>query len=346
MSEKIIFAGPCSAETEEQVMQTAKGISEISTSIIYRAGIWKPRTRPNAFEGVGEIGLPWLKTVKQHYGLKTATEVATSKHVELALKHDVDVLWIGARTTVNPFSVQDIADAVKGTQVSVYVKNPIHPDIQLWMGAVERIQNLGVKDVGLIHRGFSTYNKTDFRNEPMWQIPIDMAIKFPDLPIICDPSHISGKRENLLKIAQKAADLDFSGLMLETHCNPDKAWSDAEQQVTPSRLNEILNSVVWRENSPEKNIDSLLQKLRGEIDSLDQNVFDLLAKRMQISEEIGVLKKENNIPILQVARWNEILEQAIEKGKQIGLNSEFVYNYLAAIHIESINRQNKVMNKK
>lgn len=346
MSEKIIFAGPCSAETEEQVMQTAKGISEISTSIIYRAGIWKPRTRPNAFEGVGEIGLPWLKTVKQHYGLKTATEVATSKHVELALKHDVDVLWIGARTTVNPFSVQDIADAVKGTQVSVYVKNPIHPDIQLWMGAVERIQNSGVKDVGLIHRGFSTYNKTDFRNEPMWQIPIDMAIKFPDLPIICDPSHISGKRENLLKIAQKAADLDFSGLMLETHCNPDKAWSDAEQQVTPSRLNEILNSVVWRENSPEKNIDSLLQKLRGEIDSLDQNVFDLLAKRMQISEEIGVLKKENNIPILQVARWNEILEQAIEKGKQIGLNSEFVYNYLAAIHIESINRQNKVMNKK
>lgn len=346
MSEKIIFAGPCSAETEEQVMQTAKGISEISTSIIYRAGIWKPRTRPNAFEGVGEIGLPWLKTVKQHYGLKTATEVATSKHVELALKHDVDVLWIGARTTVNPFSVQDIADAVKGTQVSVYVKNPIHPDIQLWIGAVERIQNSGVKDVGLIHRGFSTYNKTDFRNEPMWQIPIDMAIKFPDLPIICDPSHISGKRENLLKIAQKAADLDFSGLMLETHCNPDKAWSDAEQQVTPSRLNEILNSVVWRENSPEKNIDSLLQKLRGEIDSLDQNVFDLLAKRMQISEEIGVLKKENNIPILQVARWNEILEQAIEKGKQIGLNSEFVYNYLAAIHIESINRQNKVMNKK
>jgi len=346
MSEKIIFAGPCSAETEEQVMQTAKGISEISTSIIYRAGIWKPRTRPNAFEGVGEIGLPWLKTVKQHYGLKTATEVATSKHVELALKHDVDVLWIGARTTVNPFSVQDIADAVKGTQVSVYVKNPIHPDIQLWMGAVERIQNSGVKDVGLIHRGFSTYNKTDFRNEPMWQIPIDMAIKFPDLPIICDPNQISGKRENLLKIAQKAADLDFSGLMLETHCNPDKAWSDAEQQVTPSRLNEILNSVVWRENSPEKNIDSLLQKLRGEIDSLDQNVFDLLAKRMQISEEIGVLKKENNIPILQVARWNEILEQAIEKGKQIGLNSEFVYNYLAAIHIESINRQNKVMNKK
>lgn len=344
MSEKIIFAGPCSAETEEQVLLTAKGISEFNSNIIFRAGIWKPRTRPNSFEGVGEIGLPWLKSVKQNYGLKTATEVATSRHVEQALKNDIDVLWIGARTTVNPFSVQDIADAVKGSGVSVYVKNPIHPDIQLWIGAVERIQNSGIKDVGLIHRGFSTYNKTDFRNEPMWQIPIEMAVKFPDLPMICDPSHISGKRNNLLKVAQKAADLNFSGLMIETHLNPDKAWSDAEQQVTPEDLAKILNQIEWREQSAIKNIDALLQKLRCEIDSLDQNVLDLLAKRMEISEQIGSLKKENNIPILQVSRWSDILNQAIEKGKQIGLSSEFIHNYLAAIHQESINRQNNMMN--
>lgn len=345
MSDKIIFAGPCSAETEEQVMLTAKGISEHNSKFIFRAGIWKPRTRPNSFEGVGEIGLPWLKLVKQTYGLKTATEVATSRHVEQALKNNVDVLWIGARTTVNPFSIQDIADAVKGSNVSVYVKNPIHPDIQLWIGAVERIQNSGIKDVGLIHRGFSTYNKTEFRNEPMWQIPIEMAIKFPDLPIICDPSHISGKRHNLLKVAQKAADLNFSGLMIETHLNPDKAWSDAEQQVTPDDLFKLLSQIEWREQSAIKNIDALLQKLRCEIDSLDQNVLDLLAKRMDISEQIGSLKKENNIPILQVSRWSDILNQAIEKGKQIGLSSEFIHNYLAAIHQESINRQNKIMNQ-
>jgi chorismate mutase len=344
MSDKIIFAGPCSAETEEQVLLTAKDIAQIDKNIIYRAGIWKPRTRPNSFEGVGEIGLTWLKLVKQQVGLKTATEVATSKHVELALNNNVDVLWIGARTTVNPFSVQDIADAVKGTGVSVYVKNPIHPDIQLWIGAVERIQNVGIEKVGLIHRGFSTYNKTDFRNEPMWQIPIEMAVKFPDLPLICDPSHISGKRHNLLKVAQKAADLNFSGLMIETHLNPDAAWSDAEQQITPNVLKDLLGSIEWREQSAIKNIDAMLQKLRCEIDSLDQNVLDLLAKRMEISEQIGSLKKDNNIPILQVSRWTDILNQAIEKGKHIGLSSEFIHNYLAAIHQESINRQNNVMN--
>jgi chorismate mutase len=341
MKKRILFSGPCSAETETQVMDTAKQIAAIDKAMIFRAGVWKPRTRPNAFEGVGEAALPWLQQVKAEYGLKTSTEVANAKHVEAALKHDVDVLWIGARTTVNPFSVQEIADALKGTASIVYIKNPVNPDIQLWQGAVERIQNAGITDIGLIHRGFGIYNKSDFRNEPMWQIPIDLRMKFPQLPIVCDISHISGKRDKLMSLAQKAADLDFDGLMIETHNDPDKAWSDAEQQVTPSRLYEILNQIIWRQQ--DANADVPLHQMREEINTLDNHILELIGKRMAVAEGIGVIKKKQNMPILQIGRWNEILNQSVEKGNKLGLSSDFINKYLDAIHIESINKQNKVM---
>jgi chorismate mutase len=343
MKQRILFSGPCSAETEEQVMDTAKQIVAIDKQIIFRAGIWKPRTRPNAFEGLGEAALPWLQQVKAEYGMKTATEVANAKHVEAALKHDVDVLWIGARTTVNPFSVQEIADALKGTSVCVFIKNPVNPDIQLWIGAVERIQNAGISDIGLIHRGFGIYNKSEFRNEPMWQIPIDIKMKFTHLPMVCDISHISGKRDKLMSLAQKAADLDFDGLMIETHTDPDKAWSDAEQQVTPMRLKEMLDQLIWRQQQNHQSIDTPLHKMREEINTLDDNILELIGKRMAVAEDIGLIKKKQNMPILQIGRWHEILNQSVAKGNQLGLSNDFINKYLDAIHIESINKQNKVM---
>lgn len=346
MQKRFIIAGPCSAETEEQVLETARQIAAIDTSIIYRAGIWKPRTRPNSFEGIGSIGLQWLAKVKSVYNLRVATEVANAKHVEEALKHDIDILWIGARTTVNPFSVQEIADAVKGSGVSVYIKNPITPDIQLWIGALERIQNAGITDVILIHRGFSTYKKSEYRNDPMWQIPIEMNLKYPGIPLICDVSHILGKRKGLLNIAQKAADIDFKGLMIETHIDPDNALSDAEQQITPSQLQEILKQVIWRESKAVLKINSSLSKLREDINCIDAEILHLLGKRMKITEEIGTLKRENNIPILQIARWNEIITQTINTGKEFGLSEEFIQKYLDAIHLESINKQNNVMSRK
>lgn len=338
---KIIFAGPCSAETETQVMETAAKIAELDVTIVYRSGIWKPRTRPNSFEGVGTKGLKWLINVQKTYGLKTAVEVANARHVEEALAHKVDVLWIGARTTVNPFTVQEIADALKGSNVSVYIKNPINPDIQLWIGAIERIQNAGIKDIGIIHRGFSAYNKSGFRNAPMWQIPIEIKLKYPQLPLICDVSHIAGNRTSLLALAQKAADLDFNGLMIETHILPEKALSDAEQQVTPDELQTILSSVKWKANDRIANIKPSLERLREEINSIDNEIFQLIGQRMKVAENIGALKKENNIPVLQTSRWIEILNQSVEKGKKLGLSTDFIQAYLDAIHIESINKQNE-----
>lgn len=341
MKQKIIFAGPCSAETEEQVMQTAAKIADIDKNIIYRSGIWKPRTRPNSFEGVGDKGLKWLMNVQKMYGLKTAVEVANRKHVEEALAHGVDVLWIGARTTVNPFTVQEIADAMKGNDVAVYIKNPINPDIQLWIGAIERIQNAGIQNIGMIHRGFSSYRKSEFRNMPMWQIPIEIKLKYPGLPLLCDVSHIGGSRANLQSLAQKAVDLDFGGLMIETHISPDKAWSDAQQQITPDELRIMLASINWKANDGIVNIKSSLEKLREEINAIDNEIFQLIGQRMKIAENIGALKKEHNIPVLQASRWTEILKQSVEKGKRLGLSADFVQTYLDAIHIESISKQNE-----
>jgi 3-deoxy-7-phosphoheptulonate synthase len=339
----LIISGPCSAETEEQTISTCVELAKTGQVDVLRAGIWKPRTRPNNFEGVGSPGLQWLTKAKELTGLKTAVEVANIKHVYEALKHGVDILWIGARTTVNPFSVQEIADALKGIDIPVLIKNPINADLELWIGAIERIQQAGITRIGAIHRGFSKYGETKYRNAPQWQLPIELKRRMPELPLICDPSHICGNREMLAGVAQEALDLNYDGLMLESHINPDKALSDAKQQVTPERLGEIVKGLVLRDSAP-KNGDESLEMLRKRIDQCDDDIMNLLGKRMQIAENIGQYKKNNNITILQTTRWNEILKHANEKGKQLGLSEEFVERFLKAIHQESINHQNTVMN--
>jgi len=342
----IIIAGPCSAETEEQVFETAKQLSLLQEVNLLRAGIWKPRTRPGNFEGVGEIGLKWLVDAGKKYKLSTTTEVATAKHVEQALKAGVDVLWIGARTTVNPFSVQDIADALKGTNIPVMIKNPINPDLQLWVGAIERIADAGINDISTIHRGFSSYEKTKFRNEPKWGIPIELMRIFPDLPIICDPSHIGGNRELIHSISQKALDMNMSGLMIETHTTPNEAWSDAKQQITPNRLSEILNQLVVRQkDSGNSDFLSKLDSLRTQIDDADTKVLELIADRFKIIAEIGNYKKDNNTTILQPDRWFEILKNRKELGAELNLNDEFVDRLLKIIHKESVSIQTKIMNQ-
>lgn len=341
----LIISGPCSAETEEQVIETCTRLAKTGKVDMLRAGIWKPRTKPGSFEGVGTIGLTWLMHAKKLTGLPTTVEVATAKHVEDALHFGVDVLWIGARTTVNPFSVQEVADALRGVDTTVWIKNPINPDLELWQGAVERIAKAGIKRIALIHRGFSNYGNTEFRNAPMWHIPIELKRRLPELPIICDPSHICGRRDILQEIAQKAIDLDYDGLMLESHLDPDHAWSDARQQVTPERLGEILGSIVWRhESTDKKEFLTALEKFRQQINHIDDEILQLLGNRMKIAEEIGKYKKENNITILQTNRWNEILEKAVKKGEKLGLTKDFILKYLDAVHLESINRQNRVMN--
>ena len=341
----IIIAGPCSAETEEQVFETSKLLSEIGKVNMLRAGIWKPRTRPGNFEGVGEIGLKWLVDAGKTFNLPVTTEVANSKHVEQALKAGVDVLWIGARTTVNPFSVQDIADAVKGTDIPVMIKNPINPDIQLWVGAIERIAAAGINDISAIHRGFSSFEKTKFRNVPKWGIPIELMRLFPDLPIICDPSHIGGSRELIESISQKAMDMNMSGLMIETHITPDKAWSDASQQVTPKRLNEIITKLVVRDKTIQNpEFLTKLDSLRTQIDDSDQRLLELLAQRFKVISEIGHYKKENNTTILQPDRWFEILKNRKENGNDLGINEEFIDSLLKLIHKESVLLQTKIMN--
>lgn len=341
----LLITGPCSAETEKQVMETARQLVNADKVDVFRAGIWKPRTRPNSFEGVGATGLKWLKQVKQEYGIPTATEVATEKHVYEALKFGVDVLWIGARTTVNPFAVQEIANALQGVDVMVFVKNPINPELELWVGAIERIMKAGIKRIGAIHRGFSSYEKTAFRNQPQWQIPIDLRQRIPGLPLICDPSHIGGQRAYLLDIAQEAMDLNYDGLMIESHPDPDNAWSDKQQQLTPENLSAMLGQLVLRtETISDAGTASTMDELRSQIDIFDDQLLDILERRMQIAETIGKYKKANNITVLQSNRWQEIVNKAIRKANNKGLSPEFISTILKAIHQESIQHQMKIMN--
>ena len=342
----LIISGPCSAETEAQVLETATRLAKTGKVDVLRAGIWKPRTKPGMFEGVGIKGLPWLLQAKKVTGLPITVEVATAKHVEDALQFEVDMLWIGARTTVNPFSVQELADALRGTDVPVLIKNPINPDLELWTGAVERVAKSGVKQIGLIHRGFSSYGNTEYRNAPMWHLAIEMKRRYPDLLFINDPSHICGRRDILHEVAQKAIDLDYDGLMIESHMDPDHAWSDAKQQVTPEKLAELLDSIIWRrEDVNSTEYHQALEKLRQQINHLDDELMQILSQRMKISEKIGEYKKNNNITILQTNRWNEILQRAVQKGETLGLSKEFITKYFDAMHMESINHQNKIMNE-
>jgi len=341
----LIISGPCSAETEEQVLETASRLAKTGKVDMIRAGIWKPRTRPGSFEGIGTKGLAWMQQARKLTGLPVTVEVATGKQVEDALHFDVDVLWIGARTTVNPFSVQEVADALRGVDVPVLIKNPINPDLELWTGAVERVAKAGIKQIGLIHRGFSSYGNTEYRNAPMWHLAIEMKRRNPGIMMINDPSHISGRRDILLDVAQKAIDLDFDGLIIESHIDPDKAWSDAKQQITPERLAEMLDSVKWRhETTTEKEFIDALAKLREQINHIDDELIQLLGQRMKVADKIGAYKKENNITILQTNRWNAILEKAFVKGEKMGLSKEFITKYYDAVHMESINHQNKIMN--
>lgn len=341
----LVIAGPCSAETEEQVLQIANELKKSDVSV-FRAGIWKPRTRPGGFEGVGAIGLKWLQKAKAETGLLMATEVANANHVQLAIEHDIDVLWIGARTAVNPFAIQEIADALEGTDKIVLLKNPVNPDLSLWIGGLERLYNANIKKLGVIHRGFSTYEKTKYRNNPEWQIAIDMQNRFPDLPLICDPSHITGKRDMIQEVSQQALDLNFDGLIIETHNDPDNAWSDAAQQVTPDTLKRMFVDLrVRKETDEETEYNNKLLQLRAQIDTYDDKIIEVIGNRMRIADEIGQLKKSKNVAILQNKRWNEILGKMILTGEEKGLSEEFILKLYKAIHQESINHQERIVNK-
>lgn len=340
-SDPVLITGPCSVESEEQVMQTVVELGKTNKVDLVRGGIWKPRTRPNSFEGIGEVGLKWLKAAGNAINKPVTCEVANAVHVYQCIRHQIDVLWIGARTSVNPFAVQEIADALNGIDIPVMIKNPINADLSLWLGAVERIRNAGIERVAVIHRGFSAYHHSKFRNLPRWEIPIAFKRAMPDVPLICDPSHICGKRDLLLEVSQKAIDLDFDGLMIESHINPDKALSDAKQQVTPMDYQKLIESIVDR-NPDVTSAD--LEKLRDEIDGVDREIIDILAKRMKIAEEIGSYKKQNNITILQSERWNNIVKDREGQGKEKGLTSEFMLELYQSIHKESIRHQSKVMN--
>ena len=345
LAHPLVIAGPCSAETEEQVLAIAHELVKTDATI-FRAGVWKPRTRPGNFEGIGALALPWLQRVKKETGLLIAVEVANATHVKLALEHDIDILWIGARTTVNPFAVQEIADALKDTKKIVLVKNPINPDLELWIGAIERLQKANIENIGAIHRGFSTYQKTAYRNNPNWQIAIDFKNRLPEVPLINDPSHICGNREGIFDVSQMALDLQFDGLMIETHTNPDKAWSDAKQQITPKRLDEITIDLKMRKKEFEK--ESALEKLnalRKEINIIDNELVKILSKRMDVSKKIGSVKKDRNVSVLQPNRWNEILKESLSKGEQEGLSNQFMEKIYKAIHQESIKIQEAVLKK-
>ena len=337
----LIIAGPCSAETEEQVFNTAKQLSEKGIKI-FRAGIWKPRTKPGGFEGIGEQGLPWMQRVKKELGMLVATEVANTKHVEAALNAGIDILWIGARTSANPFAMQEIADALKGADVPVLIKNPVNPDLELWIGAIERINGAGIKRIAAIHRGFSTYDKKLYRNLPMWHIPIELHRRIPNLPVFCDPSHIGGRRELIAPLCQQAMDLGFDGLIIESHCSPDNAWSDAKQQVTPDVLDFIIDRLVIRNiiSSTES-----IEALRSQIDECDNSLLDILAKRMRISREIATYKREHNMTVVQATRYNEILDKRGAQGVLCGMSDEFVRTIFERIHEESVRQQLEVINK-
>jgi len=338
------IAGPCSAETEDQLLDTTRQLKEEGIKII-RAGIWKPRTRPNNFEGIGAEGLVWIENVKKELGLPFAIEVGNPYHVEEALKHNIDILWVGARSTVNPFTVQEIAESLRGVDVPVLVKNPINPDLALWMGAIERISNVGVKKIGAIHRGFSSFQKTRFRNLPMWQIPIELKSKLPNIPLICDPSHICGSRDLIFEVSQKAIDLDYDGLIIEAHRDPDNAWSDASQQVTPKTLGVMLKKLQYRKpTSEDKEFITHLEELRHQIDHLDKEMFEIIAQRMKVVEEIGLYKKRNNVTVFQKNRWQEITKTRHDWAKELNLNQEMIWEVFKLIHDASIRRQEFIMN--
>ena len=340
----LIIAGPCSAESEEQILVTAKALAATGKVDIFRAGVWKPRTKPNTFEGLGEKALPWLVEARNATGLPIAIEVATTSHVESAMKHDIDIFWIGARTTSNPFSMQEVAEALRGTEKMVYVKNPMSGDVELWCGGVERLLACGVKNIGLIHRGFSGYGTGDLRNAPMWHLALEMRRRMPHLPIICDPSHICGSRAYIKDISQQAADLNYDGFMIESHINPDVALSDAKQQLTPEALATLLDTIKWRAGeSNSQSYKTLLMSLREQIDSLDGEILQLLAERMSVAEKIGHIKRENDVRILQSLRWESIAERTLARSASLGLSIEVLQSLLDAIHVESINHQNKVM---
>ncbi|WP_372795602.1 chorismate mutase [Lutibacter sp.] len=342
LSHPIVIAGPCSAETEDQVLKTAHLLKDTDTNV-FRAGIWKPRTRPGGFEGVGAIGLPWLQKVKEETGMLVTTEVGNANHVELALKHGIDILWIGARTTVNPFVTQEIADALKGVDIPVLVKNPVNPDLALWLGAVERFQAAGISQLGVIHRGFSTYNSLHYRNKPLWHLAIELKKEFPNLPLILDPSHICGRRDTLLDVSQTALDLNFDGFMIETHIDPDNAWSDAAQQITPAQLNTITADLrIRKESSTGEEFQRKLNMHRKELDLIDSNIIEILGDRMGIAGEIGRLKHKENVAILQSGRWADILSKMVEDGATKGLSKDFVEEIFKAIHVESINIQHNI----
>ena len=337
----LVIAGPCSAETEEQLLNTARILAAEGIRI-YRAGLWKPRTKPGGFEGVGEKGIAWMQRVKRETGMYTATEVATRQHVETALKGGIDLLWIGARTAANPFAMQEIADALRGVDIPVLVKNPVSPDLELWIGAIERIHNAGIRRLGAIHRGFTSIDKSLYRNHPMWAIPIELHRRLPSLPIFCDPSHIGGKRELIAPLSQQAMDLGFDGLIVEAHCTPDSAWSDKAQQVTPDALAYILRNLVIREQTTTT---ENLNELRAQIDKLDDQLLELLVRRMRVSRDIGQYKKEHDMPILQAQRYEELLARRAAQAVELGMDREFMRTVLQAIHEESVRQQMEVLGK-
>ncbi len=341
----LIIAGPCSAESESQVMTAAIALAKIPQVRVFRSGIWKPRTRPGAFEGVGSIGLKWLQRVRKETGLLVTVEVASPRHVEEALDHNIDILWIGARTAVNPFSIQEISEALKGVDIPVMVKNPLNPDIKTWLGAIERMNQTGITKLIAVHRGFSFFNRTPFRNAPMWEIPIELKRLYPDLPVITDPSHICGNRELILSTAQKALDLEMNGLMIEVHPDPVNALTDKNQQITPEQLKNIILKLIVRKESGSIDFANKLEELRSEIDKLDEELIDILARRMMIVEEIGHYKKENKITILQLKRWRQLIHDRIEAGVKLGLSKEFILKLLESLHEETIQRQIDVMNR-
>lgn len=342
----IVIAGPCSAETEEQVLETCRDIARTKKADILRAGIWKPRTRPGTFEGIGIKGLPWMKQAKLETGMPVTVEVAKAGHVEACLEFDIDILWVGARTTVNPFAVQEIAEALRGVKIPVLVKNPINPDLSLWLGAIERFERIGIEEIGSIHRGFSNTSEQIFRNRPEWQIAIDFMRQRPEVPMICDPSHICGNRHLLKAVAQKAMDLNFDGLMLETHRDPDNAWSDAKQQITPSAFGAMITDLVLRyDHEEDKVAQNSLEFMRQEINQIDDDLLHLLGERMKVARRIGEFKKANDMTILQPRRWDEIIAKSMEKGLENSLSEDFINKFLKAVHDESIDQQERIMEK-
>lgn len=345
MKKPFIIAGPCSAETEEQTLASCEAIAKTGRVNMLRAGVWKPRTKPGNFEGAGVKALPWLTEAKRRTGLPISTEVATAKHIDEATAFDIDMLWIGARTTSSPFSMQEVAEALRGSDKWVFVKNPMNSDIELWAGAVERLAACNVKNIGLIHRGFSGYGTGALRNAPMWHLALEMKRRMPEMPILCDPSHICGCRDFLGEVTQQAADLDYDGVIIESHISPDEAWSDASQQITPSQLATLLDGIKWRESASHSvAYQNALDELRGRIDRLDKEIYNLLSERMKAAEQIGLIKRDNNVMILQSSRWEDIVERVLARSTELGLSEEFLRTLLDAIHIESINRQNRVMN--